>query len=138
MLEWLCVDPITHIHFMAIWTLSRITQVGRYQNQSGFTEARDSEWQWHHHPEMSHGTTTVLRPFCQTTGVSQYQKKHSPTQPIQNINHPLSASSIYYNPQHPPCSIYVLDSFYAQALQVLWSISWSGTLHFILHTFLHP
>jgi len=47
--------------------------------------------------------------------VSQYQKKHSPThtQPIMVINHPLSASSIYYDPRHPPCSIYVPDSLSA-------------------------
>jgi len=32
---------------MALWTLSGITRVSQYQNQSGFTEARDSEWQWH-------------------------------------------------------------------------------------------
>jgi len=32
------------------------------------------------------------------------------------MNHPLSASSIYYDPQHPPCSIYVLDSLFAQPL----------------------
>jgi len=32
------------------------------------------------------------------------------------INHPLSASSIYYNPWHPPCSIYVPDSLFAQSL----------------------
>jgi len=29
-------------------------------------------------------------------------------------NHPLSASSIYYDPQHSPCSIYVPDSLTAQ------------------------
>jgi len=39
---------------MAPCTLSRTTRVSRYQkdktrkaNQSGFTGARDSEWQWH-------------------------------------------------------------------------------------------
>ena len=31
-----CWRPHTHIHFMALWTLSRITWVSRYQNQSGF------------------------------------------------------------------------------------------------------
>jgi len=41
------------------------------------------------------------------------------------INHPLSASSIYYNPQHPPCSIYMLDGLFAQPLQVLFGLELS-------------
>jgi len=32
---------------MALWILSRTTQVSRRQNQSGFTGARDSELQWY-------------------------------------------------------------------------------------------
>ena len=49
-------------------------------------------------------TSTVLRPF-----VIRYQKKHSPTHhPI--IIQSLSASSIYHDPQHPPCSNYVLGN----------------------------
>jgi len=54
-------------------------------------------------------------PLSGTTRVSQYQKKHSLT-PILIINSPLSASSIYYDPQHPPCSIHVPDSLFAQPL----------------------
>jgi len=30
--------------------------------------------------------------------------------PTLIIRHPLSTFSVYYNPQHPPCSIYMLDS----------------------------
>jgi len=30
--------------------------------------------------------------------------------PILIIGHPLSTSSIYYDPQHPVCSVDVLDS----------------------------
>jgi len=30
------VPPQTHIHFLALWTLSRIIRVSRYQNESGF------------------------------------------------------------------------------------------------------
>jgi len=52
-----------------------------------------------------------------TTRVSQDQKKNIyPLTPILIINHLLSASSIYYKPQHPPCSIYVLDSLFEQNL----------------------
>ena len=65
-----------------------------------------------------------------TIQVSRYPKKHSSTHIY--CNHPLSASSIHYNPRHPLCSIYMPDSVFPQ------STSWPGTLHFILHTFLHP
>jgi len=44
------------------------------------------------------------------------------------INHPLSGSSIYYNPWHPSYSIYVLDSLFAPPLsRSCLSASWSGT-----------
>jgi len=36
------------------------------------------------------------------------------------INHPLSASFIYYDPWHPPCSIYVPDSLFPQSLSKLY------------------
>jgi len=48
----------------------------------------------------------------------------------------LSAFSIYYDTWHPPYSIHVL--FHNLSPSFLWSTSWPGTLHFILHTFLHP
>jgi len=71
-----------------------------------------------------------------TTRVSRYQKKHSPTHSYRMvISHPLSTSSICYHPWHPSCSIYVPDNL---CPSFLWSTSWPGTLHFILHTFLHP
>jgi len=50
---------------------------------------------------------------------------------------PYLLSSIYYDPRHPPCSIHVPDSLFPQSLSKF-SFSWLGTLHFILHTFLHP
>ena len=39
-----------------------------------------------------------------------------PLTPIVVINRPLSASSIYYNPWHPPCSTYMPDSLFSQSL----------------------
>jgi len=39
-----------------------------------------------------------------------------PLTPILIIGHPLSTSSIYYDPQYPPCSTYVLDSPFRQPL----------------------
>jgi len=53
------------------------------------------------------------------------------------ISHPLSTSSIYYEPWHPPSSVYVPDFFSTISPSFLWSTSWPGTLNFILHTFLH-
>jgi len=71
--------------------------------------------------------------FFWTTRLSRYQKKHSLT-PILIINQTLLASSIYYDPYHLPCSIYVLDSLLHNfSTTALWSASWSGTFHFIVH-----
>jgi len=67
-----------------------------------------------------------------TTGVSWYQKKHSPTQSIVVISHPLSASSIYYDPWHPPGSIYVPDSLFPQFLykfSLVYLLVWHPQLH---------
>jgi len=64
-------------------------------------------------------TTTILRltRFCpgQPGGASTRRNIH-PLTPIVVINHPLSASSIYYDPWHPPCSIYVPHSLFPQYL----------------------
>ena len=45
-----------------------------------------------------------------TTRIGWYQKKHSPTH-----THPDHRTS-YYDPQHPRCSVYVLDSPLVQPL----------------------
>jgi len=75
---------------------------------------------------------TALWILSGTTQVSQYQKKHNTLTPIVVINHSLSASSIYYDPWHPPCSIYVLDSLFAQSLSKFFSVYllvWYHPLH---------
>jgi len=53
MLKWTLTNTTTII-LQLFWTLSGTTRVSLYQkgktrkeNQSGFTGARDSEWQWH-------------------------------------------------------------------------------------------
>jgi len=65
-------------------------------------------------------THTHTQPFnglwSGTTQVGRYQKKHSPTQPILIIGHPLSCSSIYNDQWHPLCSFYMLDSPLVQPL----------------------
>jgi len=51
-----------------------------------------------------------------TTWVSRYQKKHSPTHTHHRHQSSQSASSIYYDPWHPPYSIHVLYSLFPQSL----------------------
>jgi len=58
-----------------------------------------------------------------------------PLTPFQIIRHPLSASSMYYDPQHPHCSIYMLDCTFPQPLS-RFSLVYLF-VYFILHTFLH-
>jgi len=84
-------------------------------------------------------TTTILEPFVQDY----------PSQPVaettftltldQIINHPFSASSIYCDPWHPPCSISCLTILLHHIFPgPLWSTFLSETFHFIHYTFLHP
>jgi len=62
-----------------------------------------------------------------------------PLTPILIINHPLSASSIYYNLQHPHSPIYMFDSRCTTTLQVLYGLPLGlAPFHFILYTSLHP
>ena len=48
------------------------------------------------------------------------------------ISHPLSASSIYYDPWHPPCSIHTPDNLLPQSLSKLslvYLLAWHPSLH---------
>jgi len=56
-----------------------------------------------------------------------------PLTPIVVINHPLSASSIHYDPCHPPCSVYMPDSFVPQSLSKF-SLASLLVWHHPLHT----
>jgi len=62
----------------------------------------------------THTTVLWLYGFClrQPGWVSTRRNIH-PLTSVLDINHPLSASSIYYNPWHSVCSIYVPDSFFS-------------------------
>ena len=56
---------------------------------------------------------------------------HSLT-PIIVINHPLSASSTYYDPWHLPCSIDMPDSLFPQTLSkfsLVYLLTWHPPLH---------
>jgi len=90
-------------------------------------------------PTHTHNRFTALWILSSTTRVSRYQKKHSPTHTHRGHQSCLYAFSIYYDPWHPPYSIHMLYSLFHNLSQsFLWSTSGPGTLHFILHTLLHP
>jgi len=55
-----------------------------------------------------------------------------PLTPIMVINHPLSAFSIYYDPWHPPCSMYVPDNLFPQSVSkfsLVHLLTWHPPLH---------
>jgi len=84
-------------------------------------------------------TTTVLRPFVQDYLGEPVPEETITHSPILIIIQCLSASSIYCDPQHPPCSIYVLDNLlHNLSASPPCSTSWSEALQLILHTFLYP
>jgi len=101
---------------------------------------------WHRsNKDYAHCTlssTTQQRPFygplSGTTRVSRYQKNHSPTH--HPDHHPIFIS-FFHLPRSIASSLLKLrarQSFYTTSFHVLWSTSWSGALHLIFHTFLHP
>ena len=67
----------------------------------------------HYHTHI-HNHFTALCPGL--PGWACTKRTIHPLTPILFIRHPLSVSSIYYDPQHPPCSSYVLDSPFPQPL----------------------
>ena len=75
-------------------------------------------------------TTTVLQHFAWdylADLVSEEALTHS-----HLSYHPLSASSIYCDPQHPPCSNYMLDSLFAQPLSkssLVYFLVWNTPVH---------
>ena len=85
----------------------------------------------------THTTVLQLSGFCPgQPGWAATRRNIHPLTPIMVISQPLSASTIYSEPWHPPCSIYVPESVFPQSLTQF--SSWPGTLHFILHKLLHP
>ena len=58
--DWLTTIDITHTHTRLMALFSGTTQVSRYQKSKtnlDFTEARDSEWQWH---QLGHMQVSTL------------------------------------------------------------------------------
>jgi len=77
---------------------------------------------------------------CGTTRVNRYPKKHSPT----HTNHGDQSSliSFLHLIRSMASSLFNLCAwqifFHNLSASFLWSPAWPGTLHFILHTSLHP
>ena len=81
----------------------------------------------------THTRFTALWILSGKTRVSWYQKKHSPTHTYRGHQ----SSLICFIHLHP--SFHCLTVFFHNlSPSFLWSTSWPGTLHFILHTFLLP
>jgi len=77
----------------------------------------------------THNRFTALWILLGTTRVSRYQKQtftHSLT-PIVIINHPLSASSIYYDPWHPLFNLRAWQSF--SNFSLIHLLAWHPPLH---------
>jgi len=83
----------------------------------------------------THTHTAVVRVcgFCLgQPGWAGTRRNIHPLTPIVVINSRLSASSIYYDPWHPPCSFHAPDNLFPQSLSKFSLVySWPGTLHFI-------
>ena len=63
--------------------------------------------------------------------VPELRRNIHPLTPIVVISHPLSVSSPYYNPWHPPGSVYVLDSLFPQSLSkfsLVYLLAWHPPL----------
>jgi len=77
-------------HFTALWILSETNQVGRYQKGKtnlDFTEARDSEWQWHQLGHMQICTSPPIDNYTSTPPLSFYRPDALPAaQPTASMH----------------------------------------------------
>jgi len=73
-----------------------------------------------------------MAPFLELPGWASIRRKINPLTPILIISHPFSASSIYCDPWHLPCSIHILDSLFVQPLSkssLVYLLVWNHPLH---------
>ena len=80
--------------------------------------------------------TTVSDLWSGTTRVGQYQKKHSPTH--THLDHRTSFLNFLHLQINSILLVQFTVLFDNLSSGPLWSSSWSWTLYFILHAFLHP
>jgi len=66
--------------------------------------------------ESTTTTIAVLRPIVWDYLGELVPEETFTHSPVLIIIQPLSASSIYYDPSHLPCSVYMLDNLFAQPL----------------------
>jgi len=89
----------------------------------------------------THTNITILRlsALCPgQPGWASTRRNIHPLTPIVVISQPLSASSIYYNPWHPPCSIYMPYSLFPQSLSkfsLVYLLAWHPPLTYFIHFF---
>jgi len=83
---WKAAVKMAHVHthtsVLWLWTLSRITQVSRYQNSKtnlDFTEARDSEWLWHQLGHVQICTSPQTDNHASTPPLNFYRPDALPT-----------------------------------------------------------
>jgi len=80
-------------------------------------------------------TITILRLSGLCSGQPGWASTRRNIHPLTSlvvINHPLSASSIFYTLWHPSCSVYVLDSLFPQSLSkfsLVYLLAWHPPLH---------
>jgi len=87
-----------------------------------------------HTQTHTHMTILCLCGFCPgQPGWANTIRNIHPLTSIMVISHPLSASSIYYDPWHPLCSIYMPDSLFPQSLSKF-SLVYLPAWHLPLHT----
>jgi len=82
----------------------------------------------------THTCTQILRLYGFCPGQPRWAGSRSihPLTFIVVINHTLSASSIYCDPWHPPCSVHVPDSLFPQSLSkfsLVYLFAWHPPLH---------
>jgi len=119
---------------LAIWHSIQVWQMNRWHYMY-HTCISATLYHTHTHPHTH--TQPFYGPLSGTTRVSRYQKKHSPT---HHRHHPIFIS-FFHLPRSIASSLFKLrawQSFCTTSFHVLWSTSWSGALHLIFHTFLHP
>jgi len=88
-----------------------------------------------HAHKHAHTHTIILRlsGLCLgLPGLAGTRKNIHPLTPIMVINHPLSASSVYYDPWHPLYSVNMPDSLFPQSLSkfsLVYLLTWHPPLH---------
>jgi len=87
----------------------------------------------------THTTVLWLSGFCPgQSGRAGTRRNIHPLTPIVVINRPLSSLSNTIHIFLPVQFTCLAVFFHNLSPGFLWSTSWTGTLNFILHTFLHP